>query len=917
MRMRFMFILFLCLLPLGLKAQDLLPPIYNYKIFEYNADGKNWGLSLNEDGELFVANNKGLLYYNGEQWVLNKLPNNTTIRSVASIGNKIYTGSYEEFGFWEKNDIGLLEYTSLTHLIKDHEFTSEEFWQILPYGDSIVFRSFAAIYIYKNDGITVLDPTFVVTGIVVYDDKLLVADHQGLFWLRENDFPQLKNIPLIEGKIVDMIALDTGLLIGTKLNGCYLLKNDELAPWNETINEELKSHQLNKILKLSTGKIAFGTIKNGIYLFDSEKKTSERLNRKTGLQNNTVLSMAEYKGQLWMGLDNGIDRVRLNAPITYYTDYSGTVGTVYDMAIFSGVLYLGSNTGIYYLKDNELQFIQGSQGHVWDLEVLDGSLIYGHNTGTFKIENERLEKISDVAGGYQITNLPREKDVYLQGTYVGISKFLKKDNNSWVVNSVQNINFPVKQLCFENPTSLWAAHPYKGLHRMTINNTHDSILSMREFNTDHIPNNYNIKVYNVKSQIVIQSEGVWYKYDPILDKIVVLQEFSVFNNKKLLHHDEKYFWFIDDGDAKNMLYTDLKNDSLVIAEPEMRKRSVPDAENMVKLNDSIYFFTLSDGFGKINLFKLNRHLKNLKIPTPKLGFFKDKGKLYPLGEAGLLELPFKTSRDITLQVASPSLIHPKYYYRLTGSENRSSYINNGTINFQNLPYGNYELEVSTVGMDNGKSLPLKIAFYISPPWYLSKASMMGYFLGLLGLVFLVRLYNKKKLEKKHEILKAVMQREHEERLTNIEKEKLAKEIKHKQKELANTTLNIAKKNEVLLELKSMLLINQDNFSNKQRFRSFVKKLDTSIKGDEDWKRFEMNFKELHDDFFESLLNKFPDLTPKDLKLAAYLKMNLSSKEIAPLMAITTRGVEIHRYRLRKKLGLDGSQNISKFLITFK
>ena len=87
--------------------------------------------------------------------------------------------------------------------------------------------------------------------------------------------------------------------------------------------------------------------------------------------------------------------------------------------------------------------------------------------------------------------------------------------------------------------------------------------------------------------------------------------------------------------------------------------------------------------------------------------------------------------------------------------------------------------------------------------------------------------------------------------------------------------------------------------------------------DADWKHFEVNFKELHEDFFEILLERYPILTPKDLKLCAYLKMNLSSKEIAPLMGISTRGIEIHRYRLRKKLNIDGSQNISNFLITLR
>ena len=87
--------------------------------------------------------------------------------------------------------------------------------------------------------------------------------------------------------------------------------------------------------------------------------------------------------------------------------------------------------------------------------------------------------------------------------------------------------------------------------------------------------------------------------------------------------------------------------------------------------------------------------------------------------------------------------------------------------------------------------------------------------------------------------------------------------------------------------------------------------------DQDWKHFEVSFKELHEDFFENLLSQYPKLTPKDLRLCAYLKMNHTTKEIAPLMGISIRGVEIHRYRLRKKLNIDNSQNLSNYLIKFK
>ncbi|HET8736145.1 MAG TPA: hypothetical protein VFM69_06080 [Pricia sp.] len=565
------------IVPFWLGAQHVLPPIQNYRISDYNAASKNWGLTVNANGELFVANNMGLLHFNGEEWVLYKLPNETVIRSVAYIKGKVYTGSYEEFGYWEKDATGILQYTSLTHLIKDHEFTSEEFWQILPYDGGIVFRSFSGIYRYRDNRIAVIDSDIIATHISIFDGKLLVIGDNGVFQLMDDTLVLVKDLDILSGKtVIDMVETKDGLLIGTKLNGCYLFKNGSFVPWNEIINLDLKSYQLNKIVTLGAEKIAFGTIKNGIYIYNTETNDSSHLNRETGLKNNTVLALLRFKNQLWAGLDNGIARIRLKAPIMYYTDYSGALGTVYDLALFKNVLYLGSNTGIYYFEDDRLRFIEGSQGHVWDLEVVDGELLCGHNTGTFKIANRSLKKISTITGGYQFAKVPEEQTTYLQGTYIGLAKYQKNPDGKWDVKRVAGIDFPVKQLCFENPNTVWAAHPYKGLYRMSIDDNYDRILEKQEFTADAIPNNYNIKLYKIQNQIVIQSGGIWHKYDPILGKITVFEEFQPYNHMKLVNFDEGQFWFVGNEKSKELLFTNLKKDSLAIAEPLLDERMVPD-----------------------------------------------------------------------------------------------------------------------------------------------------------------------------------------------------------------------------------------------------------------------------------------------------------------------------------------------------
>ncbi|MGJ8733077.1 MAG: Two component regulator three Y domain-containing protein, partial [Cellulophaga sp.] len=393
--------------------------------------------------------------------------------------------------------------------------------------------------------------------------------------------------------------------------------------------------------------------------------------------------------------------------------------------------------------------------------------------------------------------------------------------------------------------------------------------------------------------------------------------FGSFKNNELLYYNNDHFWFIDNENSKKITYTNFKEDNIIIENQSLKKRIIPEAENIIKVNDSTFYFTLVDGYSQINFNKLNNQLKdNNRLPVPKLISFNGKENSYPIHTKSIT-LPYKDSRNITVKIASSGIMHPKYYYSLNGKDAQFAELNNGLISFQNLGYGSYALEVFGVGIDNKKSVPNNINFTIKAPWYLSGPAILIYFLLTIVCVILIRKYNKYKLNIKHNKLKERLQHEQDEKIALLEKEKLAKEVKIKQKELANTTLNIAKKNEIILDLKNLLTQNKDKFPNQQRYKSFMKRLNNSVNNKEDWKRFEMNFKELHSDFFENLLKQYPKLTPKDLKLCAYLKMNLSTKEIAPLMAITIRGVEIHRYRLRKKLNIDSSENISNFLITFK
>src|SRR5690606_30603185 len=128
---------FLCL---GLFSQEL-PPIQNHTPKEYNGEYQNWGISQAPTKKIYIANHSSLLEFDGNNWNTYKLPSASIIRSVKAVGDRIYTGSYREFGFWKAGGTGQLSYTSLSDRLDSPLSEDEEFWDILVLEQWVLFQS--------------------------------------------------------------------------------------------------------------------------------------------------------------------------------------------------------------------------------------------------------------------------------------------------------------------------------------------------------------------------------------------------------------------------------------------------------------------------------------------------------------------------------------------------------------------------------------------------------------------------------------------------------------------------------------------------------------------------------------------------------------------------------------------------------
>ncbi|MDG5491320.1 LuxR C-terminal-related transcriptional regulator [Psychroserpens sp. SPM9] len=908
------------------------PYFENYSLSEYNAGNQNWDVSRADNGKVYVANNKGLLEYDGLKWNFYELPNKTTLRSVMAIDNRVYTGSYEEFGFWKSDDKGDLIYESLSDKIKDSISKNEEIWQIVPYKNLIVFRSFLNIYIYDKDKDTIKKkkPQSVVISCSVADGKFYISTLKGGTYILENEelIPVINEAVLIDAKIISITPYDGKLLITTSLRGCFVYDQTGLKPVNFEINDIIKQHQLNSFSMLEDGRMVFGTIKDGVYLTNREGDVIFHVNKENGLVNNTVLSQyLDVDNTLWIGLDNGLASVDLSSHNYFFNDVSGKLGAVYDVINFEDTIYIGSNTGLFYLDDkNKLQFIKGTQGQVWDLKEVNGELFCGHNDGTFLVKNKNVELISVNTGGYVIKKAPEKNNVFIQGTYTGLVRF-RKNGPNWSVKHLGETTMPIRFLVFEDQTTAWAAHAYKGLYKIKFDHKFDTIVSIKNYEDKGIWSNYNIRVLKIKNDICFKTNSGWQKYEPLLDSIVPF---------KLLNESlGKDAYVVSEPDVNKLV---LKNDNDIItfksfvnndhtfslSNDVFDNRLIVGFENVSKISDSTYALNLNDGFMLID----SRVHKEKTVFKPSIDRIEiSNNPLNFSSNADIINLKF--GEEIDIHMSSPKSVNHFFEYALLNLDAKKWYkLENHKLTLSNLKDGEYSIGLRTVNSFGKVSPTTKLDINILPPWYKNKIGYALYTFIACIVFFIMYALHKRKIDKEQKLLQNAFEREQEEliREKTIENEKniielrnesLKNEIKLKSKQLANTAMALVKKNETLLEIKNELTQNKNNFDNFYSYKKLLKKVDNSIAHKDEWEIFEYNFNQVHDEFFKSLIQKYPELTPKDLKICAYIKMNLSTKEIAPLMNISPRGVETHRYRLKKKLKLENDISLTTYLLNFK
>ena len=933
------------------------PFIRNFTTEDFKGGIQSWGIVQDSREVVYVANNFGLLEFDGAEWNRYPVNNGTKVRSLytSKSQGRVYVGSQADFGYFAPNKLGNLQYHSLKSLIPEQHRNFDEVWRIYEIDGSIYFTTFKNIYIYSPDHkIKVVAPINPLELSFKVKNRLYtMAWGKGLSELENG---KLKVLPggekFAQSRIASILPLDQSqLLIFTVQDGIYVYNG--VSPVLMKMEDEaiLQHLVINQAVLLKDGSYAMGTQNDGLFIMNKQGALLLHLTKADGLYDNTIHTLyQDVHENLWLGLNNGLSLVEISSPFSRIDGAKGISGAGYAALRQGNKLYLGTTSSLFVAdvgKGDKYKPVPNSTGQVYKLRNYQESILMGHHTGPYMLVNGQAQKIASGNGSWDYIPVPDKPGYFILGSYDGISLLKKQGDSYQLIRKYSGFEESSRVLDFDEYGDLWIAHGYKGVFRIKFEPDYSKIKSYRFYNSRNgLPSDQLVNMERLQGKLYFPALTGIYRFDYSKDAFVKDSVFSSYfrPNEHLAEMEEDVqgnIYFISDQRVGILTLNKF-------GEPQIRSKEFNTISD--RLNDDLPYIKILD---------LNNVLIGAKDGFIHYDGLKDK-KLYPfntritkvvntsfekdsvlVSEHGFqgaeeLRLPYKQN-SLRFTYSSSFYERPEktqyQYYLENFDEDWSAWTTKTEKEYTNLPEGKYVFHVRARNIHGNTSVAESFPFSVRPPFYRSRLAIVIYILvGLVLLGALLHYLDKKYRREKQQIIKdkerALSEKEtqvkeaaklSEKQILRLKHEKQQSEIEHMNRELASSTFHLINKNELLnnvkLELQS--IVKQGELQqHSDEVKRIIRNIEQNITSDTDWKQFELHFNHVHGDFTKRLQDKYPDMTPQEVKLSTYLRLNLTTKEIAQLLNISVRGVEISRYRLRKRLDLERSDNLTDFILRF-
>ncbi|WKK65668.1 helix-turn-helix and ligand-binding sensor domain-containing protein [Lutimonas zeaxanthinifaciens] len=914
------------------------PGLTEYNISDFKSSEQFYGMEIDDNGILYFGNNDGVLVFDGERWQKVLLPNNSHVTSlVKSEAGDIYAGGFNEFGVVKRNTFGTFEFQSLKEKYNMGESNFDYLWQAHTFKEYILFRSFGELILLSSKGITHIKPKnfFVYSGVINGEFYAMDYDHG----LMKFDSEKLGLVEFLSAANNDFNGI-TSFLPSSEADHFYLATK---AGRIYSVNERDGSYNLwtslfqNEIEELTTavkfGKnYILGTDQSEILVLTQEGVLTRNHKAFSEISNATFVNFFVSDKTFWILKNNGISALEFDLPDIQLFDKS----SVYDILIDKDKIYLGTSSGVFFSEfkiplntfDN-LKFskMPGLDGQVWSIDKIDQNIFVSGHNGLYRLKKDKLEILYGKDSFWKVIKVKSRPDILLASSYNGLYLLNLIDNQWEVTTKVQGFDESSRDILADNAkNTFWVCHGYKGVFKLKLEDNFDRVYSLEHFTDKNgLDSPFNINVTHYDNRIVFTTNTGIFQFD---EKAQHFESYEPLNkilgreyNTTSIEKGRDRTWFVQNdqfGFFDNTKSNPKLQTSLFLNLKGKLNRSMESYlplekdKILIGANDGLYFYKIDSQAGdKVYhtvLTKVSYYSgDDKKWMNEKL----DTASLFP-GKIDVLRFEFATP-GMALSVKR------EYQYKLNGIDSEwSDWTENNFKEYTYLGPGTYDFKVRSRNMNGQFGNEASSVFEVPESWYETNLFRISVFLIIAMVLITTFQIGQKRIRKQVQKEKDLSERskrlleleieqlklKQESQEIELAKNKLEEDLIAQQKELANYTMLLVKKKEILVDIyEDLKEFSQKlkNTVNRKTILGILSKIRQHRIGEEYMEVFDVNFERVHVDFFNKLLELNPELTKRELRLCAFVKLDLTNKEIAPLLNISVRGVETGRYRVRKKL----------------
>jgi hypothetical protein len=898
--------------------------IFNYSSQEYDGHSINYDFVQGDDGLLYAGNAYGVLIYDGFNWEKIGLVDGKSALSLGkSESGRIYVGSYSEFGYLEKNEIGKFVYHSLKPLMKNYDI--DQVLNIRAKGDSIYFQSRRGVFCFDGEKVhPVIETPYpeAVLNITLLDNEVYAYVFEKGHYKISGIEAKLFRVFQPEKEQYDFGVLNNDTLLFARFG---IFKKD-----GQLFNQKSYAETFTCWLPLPGEKLMVGTIESGIYLLDKNGEEIAHYTKSFGIKDNHIRDLfLDQNGDIWIAYNNGIGLLKWNSPISYVSSSMnlGVEGLGYSSAVLDNKLYIGTSTGLYVLRNwkknlknfSSFEKVKNITGAIHYMTIDNGKLLACQESGVFQINDDNALLITDGTWqGAWIWKSGIEKNEAFVGNFIGLSRY-KFNGKQWKLsNAIKGFEESSRVMEIDERGIFWVIQGNKGLFRVVLNEAKDSAISVINYaDKINVSHQYFADIFRFEGKIIATGDSAAYEIKG--DELIRLTEFDSIIKKtsRIRKMDENHLYAIYDDQPHPMRLQDgswkvFHSDASFLTSP-----MVGSAEHFNKIDDDYFIIGTQDGFAVYRPSKESNDYKGncLIREISSIGTLSDSTLQYGMPDSSF-SLPYsmnniRISFGITVFGMKDQIVYETQLSR-NGDKNAiwKKVKGNNFKEFTNLKEGDYLFKVRAkkgqfiIGSTAAK-------FKVLPPWYRTWWAYTFYIVMVLIIGIIIR--KRFEFQRKNLVKEKERELEIKERLHNAEK--LEIELKNKEEELAYIALTYTQKKELMNTLLNDLekLSKELDSDHRSQINSIKRSVANNIDDESNWENFQVHFDQKNDNFFQKLKEIDPKISEAYLLFCSYVRMGKSNKDIADLLNISVAAIEKRKYRLKKKWDIPNESSFTDFL----